>query len=442
MPPVPATSPERPTVFGTTPEESPQGPPRQAPMESPPNPSPWFSQPAERTSSAHSVLPPAGAISPPPANPDPLGSQSNAVRVETAVKRRRFPVAVTAAAFVLGGAVGAGGFALGQTVDGNDNTAAIVNTAAPSSDVNGGSGTPATTQSQTPLVETTPLAPGAEPAADVARIIGPSVVQVETNRGQGSGVVYADGLILTNHHVIEDAEQVRIRTSDGRVIETEVLGSDPRNDIAVLSAPGSNLPIASIGSSSELEVGQLTVAIGSPFQLQQTVTSGIVSSVNRPVPNNVGGLSSMIQTDAPINPGNSGGALANRAGELVGINASIRTDGTGNSNVGIGFAVPIDTAISVADRIVSGGSLEPGLLGVSGGGEDSDVGVPIGEVTAGSGAEAAGIEVGDRIVSIDGAPVTAISEVVGLVQSHFSGETIEVEVLRGTERIALEATLQ
>ena len=418
-------------------------------MESPPAPSPWFSQPAERTSSAHSVLPPAGPISspgtsssqnePPPVNRDPLGQTGNSVRVETsAVKRRRFPVAVTAAAFVLGGAVGAGGFALGQNFDNGDNTAAIVNTAAPSADT----GSQVAVPSVTTPPQVVPITPRAEPAADVARIIGPSVVQVETNRGQGSGVVYADGLILTNHHVIEDATSVRIRTEDGRVIDTEVLGSDPRNDIAVLSAPGSNLPIAAIGSSADLQVGQLTVAIGSPFQLQQTVTSGIVSSVNRPVPNNVGGLSAMIQTDAPINPGNSGGALANRAGELVGINASIRTDGTGNSNVGIGFAVPIDTAIGVAERIVDGASLEPGLLGVSGGGEDSDIGVPIGEVVAGSGAEAAGIEVGDRIVSIDGAPVTAISEVVGLVQSNFSGDTIEVEVLRGTERFTVEATLQ
>ncbi|MEM7325334.1 MAG: trypsin-like peptidase domain-containing protein [Actinomycetota bacterium] len=336
--------------------------------------------------------------------------------------------------------MGAGGFALGQAVDGGDNSAAVVNTVAPVAEVEAAA--PSTVAPVTPAPRSEPITPGAEPAADVARIIGPSVVQVETNRGQGSGVVYADGLILTNHHVIDDASQVRIRTEDGRVIETEVLGSDPRNDIAVLSAPGSNLPIATIGSSADLEVGQLTVAIGSPFQLQQTVTAGIVSSVNRPVPNNVGGLSSMIQTDAPINPGNSGGALANRSGELVGINASIRTDGTGNSNVGIGFAVPIDTAISVAERIVSGESLEPGVLGVSGGGEDADIGVPIDEVFDGSGAESAGIQVGDRIVSIDGAPVTAITEVVGLVQSNFSGDTIEVEVLRDGERITVAATLQ
>lgn len=316
----------------------------------------------------------------------------------------------------------------------------MVNVAAPAADGSPDSGaTAGSTVVPIPNAATSPL--GAEPAADVARILGPSVVQVETNAGQGSGVVYADGLILTNHHVIDGAEQVRIRTSDGRVVETEVLGSDPRNDIAVLSAPGSDLPIATIGSSAALEPGQLTVAIGSPFQLQQTVTAGIVSSVNRPVPNAVGGVSAMIQTDAPINPGNSGGALANRNGELVGINASIRTDGTSNSNVGIGFAVPIDNAIQVAERIVSGDSLQPGVLGVSSERQDSGIGVPIAEVTEGSGAEAGGIETGDRILTIDGVPVTNIGELTGLVQSHFSGDTVELEVQRGTSSITLEATL-
>ena len=200
--------------------------------------------------------------------------------------------------------------------------------------------------------------------------------------------------------------------------------------------------MATIGSSAALEPGQLTVAIGSPFQLQQTVTAGIVSSVNRPVPNVEGGVSAMIQTDAPINPGNSGGALANRNGELIGINASIRTDGTGNSNVGIGFAIPIDTAVEVAQRIVNGDSLDRGVLGVSSGGtQDLDVGVPISEVTAGSGADLGGIEVDDRILTIDGVPVSNIGELTGLVQSHFSGDVVELEILRGTDSITLEATL-
>ncbi len=355
-------------------------------------------------------------------------------------ERRRSPFVIAAATFALGGIVGAGGFGLGQYVaeDGSGATNPVVNVAAPSNDTSPGTAPEA---GVVPIPNAAPSPLGAEPAADVARVLGPSVVQVETNRGQGSGVVYADGLILTNHHVIDGAGQVQIRTSDGRVFETDVLGSDPRNDIAVLSAPGSDLPVAAIGSSADLEPGQLTVAIGSPFQLQQTVTAGIVSSVNRPVPNAGGGVSAMIQTDAPINPGNSGGALANRNGELVGINASIRTDGTSNSNVGIGFAVPIDTAIEVAARIVNGDSLDRGVLGVTGDTEDSGIGVPIAEVTAGSGADTGGIEAGDRILTIDGVPVTNIGELTGLVQSHFSGDVVELEVQRGSTSMTLEATL-
>ena len=344
---------------------------------------------------------------------------------------------VAAGAFALGGMVGAGSFGLGQRFGETPIEAAnpIVNAVAPSDSTATESSVPTTV----PIPD--PGTPTVEPAVAVAQALSPSVVQVESNLGQGSGVVYADGLILTNHHVIDGVGEVRIRTADGRVFETEILGSDPRNDIAVLSAPGSDLPIADIGSSAALEPGQLTVAIGSPFQLQQTVTAGIVSSVNRPVPNATGGVSAMIQTDAPINPGNSGGALGNRNGELVGINASIRTDGTSNSNVGIGFAVPIDTALEVANRIVSGEALEPGVLGVTSQSQDSGIGVPITEVTAGSGAEEAGLEPGDRVLSIDGVPVTNIAELTGLVQGHFAGDEVELEVERADTDLTLTARL-
>ncbi len=366
-----------------------------------------------------------------PSLPTPVSSHST-----NGEKRRWSRWVLAGAMFVLGGLVGVIGFAVGQYVSDNGPTAptptadeAIQDAAAT---VSGAGAMP---------IPNAVSRKGNEPVAHVARILGPSVVQVETNRGQGSGVVYADGLVLTNHHVVDGASQVQIRTDDGRVIETEIVGSDPRNDIAVLSASEGDLPVASIGSSASLEPGQLTVAIGSPFQLQQTVTAGIVSSVNRPVPNATGGVSAMIQTDAPINPGNSGGALGNRDGELIGINASIRTDGSSNSNVGIGFAVPIDTAIKVAERLVEGGSLEYGVLGVSGNRQDSSVGVPISEVTAGSGADLAGLEVGDRILAIDGAPVTSIGELTSLVQSHFSGDVVELAVQRGADSIELEATL-
>lgn len=372
---------------------------------------------------------PHGAASPPvnpPTNPP----------VNDAGRRRRSPVAVVSLAFLLGGAVGAGGFALGAQSNEATETVPQTTSTVNADQATAVGATGSTAQATAPLdLNVT------EPAAAVAASLGPAVVQVETDFGQGSGVVFDDGLILTNHHVIEGASAVSVRTSDGRVFETEVLGSDPRNDIAVLSAPGADIPVAAIGSSTELQPGQIAVAIGSPFQLQQTVTAGIVSSVNRPLPNEDGTVTAMIQTDAPINPGNSGGALANVNGEVVGINTSIRTDGTTNANIGIGFAVPIETAIEVAERIQSGESLEPGVLGVSGVVNDEELGVPLDEVVAGSAAEAAGLQVGDRVLSIDGVPVTSIGELAGLIQTHFTGEVIELEVLRGTDPLTVQATL-
>lgn len=280
-----------------------------------------------------------------------------------------------------------------------------------------------------PLVEPAPDAD--EPVARVARLLGPSVVQVETDLGQGSGVVYADGLIMTNHHVIAGTSQVQVRLADGRVIPAELVGSDQRIDIAVLRVGAvDDLPPATLALDDELAVGQLVVAIGSPFQLQQTVTSGVVSALNRPVPNDVGNANAMIQTDTAINPGNSGGALADRDGRVVGINTSGRTDGSSNSNIGIGFAVPIHTALATADRLVAGSSMNPGLLGISAAAEESstEVGVLIGEVTPNSPAANAGIQPGDRIVAIDGVSVPSSDVLGAMVQSHFVGESIELTV--------------
>ncbi len=283
----------------------------------------------------------------------------------------------------------------------------------------------------------------AQPAATVAQMLGPSVVQIETDSGLGSGVVYSDGLIITNNHVIERATQIQIRTSDGRAFDAELLGTDPRNDIAVLDVgAGTGLPVAELGHDADLAVGELAIAIGSPFQLQQTVTSGIVSALNRPVPNNGGGITAMIQTDAPINPGNSGGALANAAGQVIGINTSIRTDGTSNSNVGIGFAVPIGTAANVADRIISGQSLDVGVLGVQGSnGPDDDIGVVVGEVSGDGAAAEAGLVTGDRVIAVNGAPITDFAELVGLVQSHFRGDVVELTIQRNGQPTVISAVL-
>lgn len=331
----------------------------------------------------------------------------------------------------------AGSFGLGAVLTDADEPAVEVAATVPTP-VSG-----ALTEDSSATIPVPPVTTATDPVAAVAASLAPSVLQVETDAGLGSGVVYGDGLILTNNHVIENANQIRVRTADGRTFDAELLGADPRNDIAVLSVgPDSGLPVAALADGIDLDVGQVAVAIGSPFQLSQTVTAGIVSAVNRPVANSVGGFNAMIQTDAPINPGNSGGALADGSGRVIGINTSIRTDGTTNGNLGIGFAVPIDTALGVADRITSGASLDAGVLGVTSASEDdNEVGVIIGEVVDGGAAEAAGLVSGDRVISIDGAPVTNFGEVVGLVQSKFTGEIIEIDVVRDGATVTLSATL-
>ena len=343
----------------------------------------------------------------------------------------------TLLAFVAGASIAAGSFGLGAVLSDNGESAPQVALSAPVPV----SGSLSEDSSATIPVPAAPTSN--DPVAVVAASLAPSVVQVETDAGLGSGVVYDDGLILTNNHVIENANQIRVRTADGRSFDAELLGTDPRNDIAVLSVGvGSGLPVAALAADIDLDVGQLAVAIGSPFQLSQTVTAGIVSAVNRPVANSVGGFNAMIQTDAPINPGNSGGALADGSGRVIGINTSIRTDGTSNGNLGIGFAVPIDTALDVANRITSGASLEAGVLGVMSANEvDNEVGVVIGEVVDGGAADVAGLISGDRVITIDDAPVTNFGEVVGLVQSKFSGDTISISVVRAGQALALTATL-
>ncbi len=384
----------------------------------------------------------------PPADPRPghsaageSGSRPASAPPTDAASGPRTPAAEprrgarTVLAFLAGAGIAAGSFGLGAVLTDDDTVLpAAIGSPTP---VSGG------LSEDTAAPTLVPQAQPTDPVAAVAADLGPSVIQVETDLGLGSGVVYAEGLILTNHHVIDGAQQVRVRTSDGRTLDAELLGSDERNDIAVLSVGvGSGLPIARLGSSNDLSVGQLAVAIGSPFELSQTVTAGIVSALHRPVLNTTGGFNAMIQTDAPINPGNSGGALANGAGEVIGINTSIRTDGTSNGNLGIGFAVPIDTAVAVAERITSGASLEPGVLGVTNSTEvDNEVGVVLGEVVAGGAAEEAGLVAGDRVLMIDGAPVTSFGEVVGLVQSKFGGDRVEIVFVRTGETSTASAIL-
>ncbi len=340
-----------------------------------------------------------------------------------------------AGAFLAGGLLTGGGFVAGQLVA-DENTLQVDTTATPAS-------TQSTTLPPSEIVLTPPDPDVTEPAAYVAAVLGPSIVQIETELGVGSGIVFDDGLVITNHHVIVDAVRIRVRTSDGRTLAAELVGSDSRVDVAVLNVgENSGLQVATLALDEDPEVGQAAFALGSPFQLQQSISAGIVSAINRPVSNGEG-INAMIQSDTSVNPGNSGGALADRAGRVIGINTSIRTDGVVAGSVGISFSIPIDNAMRVADRILAGQSLAPGFLGV-GNAQDApggEAGVVIGEVTPGSGAEEAGVQIGDRVIRIDGVPVTSLGELAGLIRASFPGDVIELEIVRGEESLLIAATL-
>ena len=343
-------------------------------------------------------------------------------------------------AFLAGGMVAAAGFGAARITLVEEGATE----AAPSTTV-----TETTTPATRPEVRGTAPAPSAEPPADVepaafvAQVLGPSVVQIETSFGIGSGVIYDENLILTNNHVVEGATAVTVRLSTGRVLDGEVVGNDPATDVAVVSVDSDEpLPRADLATGQKPQVGQLAIAIGSPFDLQQSVTQGIVSAVDRPIPNSETSVVAMIQTDAPINPGNSGGALADRFGRVIGINTSIQTDGFTTANVGVGFAIPIDTAVRIADLLAAGLPIEPGFLGVRGEEPaDGEAGVVLTEITDGSAAETAGLMTGDRVVSFNGAPVTEMVELAGLVLANQAGDAIVIEVVRDGELIEIEAVL-
>ncbi|MEX0386260.1 DegQ family serine endoprotease [Spiribacter onubensis] len=268
----------------------------------------------------------------------------------------------------------------------------------------------------------------------------------------GSGVVVdADaGHILTNHHVIANADQIQVTFDDGRELDAEIVGSDPETDIAVLQVDGDGLAALPLGDSSELRVGDYTMAIGNPFGLEHTVTTGVVSGLERTLPGSGGArLQSFIQTDASINPGNSGGALINLRGELVGINTAILSRGGGN--IGIGFAVPVNMARQVMEQIIEYGEVQRGVLGVRVQdltpemAEAFDIerpnGALVAQVTPNSPAAEAGLEAGDVIVEVNGTPVSdanAMANAIGLLRI---GDEVHLTYVRDGEKRETTATV-
>lgn len=278
-----------------------------------------------------------------------------------------------------------------------------------------------------------------EPVAQVAQAVAPAVVLIQHEAGQGSGIIYDhDGLILTNAHVVGGFENVSVQLASGIRVAGTVLGADENTDVAVVKIePTEEFGVATLAPQSSVEVGQLAVAIGSPFGLDQTVTSGIVSAKDRVV-----GLVAMIQTDAPINPGNSGGALVDRQGRVIGMNTAIQTGADGGGNIGVGFAIPSDTAHLIADRILAGQSLDRGFLGVEGATPQlGDPGVVVTGVIEGTGAEAAGVQIDDLIVGFNGIEIRDMGDLAAAVRLQPPDAQVTVDILRGGQPLSIDVAL-
>src|SRR5262245_37418739 len=236
----------------------------------------------------------------------------------------------------------------------------------------------------------------------------------QIQRGLGSGVIITkDGYILTNHHVIDGAEEIRVEMANNRGYDAKVIGDDPRSDLAVLKIGANDLAMLTLGDSDSVRVGDVVLAVGNPLGIGQTVTAGIISAKGRRTGLSDGSFESFLQTDAPINQGNSGGALVSTAGELIGINSQIVSP-TG-TNIGIGFAIPSNMARSVAEQLIKAGKVRRGRLGVAIQPVTSDIaaslgmqdvhGVIVNSVEQGSPAERAGLKQGDVVLKFNGAVI-------------------------------------
>jgi len=383
--------------------------------------------------------PPAPAYAAPPAPQQPRP------------RRAGLAVAVVATALVVGAAAGVGG------------------AAAYSALADDGSSTAATPTHTSPVLNTPSSAAANGNVEQVAAKVLPSVVKIAVTGAQGSGsgsgiILSSDGEILTNNHVVEvagDNGTLTVFFNDGSTASAKVLGTDPLTDTAVIKADGvSGLTPATIGKSSDLKVGESVVAIGSPFGLESTVTSGIVSALNRPVEVGSDGQGNSttypaIQTDAAINPGNSGGALVDLNGNVVGINSSIRTASSSTEqggSIGLGFAIPMDEVMPIVDQMRNGEAPTHARLGIQvsdvadQSGAQVEQGAQVQQVSNGSTAADAGIAQGDVITKVDDHLVTGAESLVATIRSYRPGDEVTVTYVHGgdtqTAQLKLDSDAQ
>jgi len=437
------------------------------------NPEHESQNPSSGTTGAPSPVEPWSAAYPAPAVPDPALDSGEtrplppfpqpASTTTTASVRRPggITAAVLAGALLVGGAAGVGGAAWYDAWQGDDTT---------------------TSSASGPVTASNAAASPSGSVEKVAATVLPSVVKINVSgssgSGSGSGIVLSeDGNILTNNHVVSvagDSGTITVNFNDGTTAKARIVGTDPVTDMAVIKAEGvSDLTPATIGKSSDLKVGQSVVAIGSPYGLNSTVTSGIVSALNRPVSvstaeeqtpqvpgfgeeqpqqqQSQADLSTTypaIQTDAAINPGNSGGPLVDMSGRVVGVNSSIRTSDSTSSDsggsIGLGFAIPIDEVLPIVNQIIDGQQPTHARLAVSVSDVQSDAlaqGAQVQSVESGGAADKAGLEKGDVITKVDNEVIDGSESLVATVRGHRPGDTVTLTYLRDGKTRTTTATL-
>jgi putative serine protease PepD len=342
--------------------------------------------------------------------------------------RRTAPIA---AALALGGGAGAAIYAASSGSSGTQNTVVASVPAQPAA-------TRSTTTTLTQLYKN--VAPG---VVDITVTSSGGSGIAGSAQAEGSGfVIDTGGDIVTNQHVVAGATSIKVRFQDGTVEKATLVGTDPSTDVAVIKVSGDSslLHPLTFGNSSSLLVGDEVAAIGSPFGLPESMTSGIVSAVNRTItaPNKFS-ISGSIQTDAAINHGNSGGPLLNMSGQVIGVNAQIESDSGGND--GVGFAIPSDAVKSVANTLIAGQTVQHAYLGVQVGDSSSGSGAQVTTVKADTPASKAGLKAGDVITAIDGATVANADDLTAKVNAHKPNQKVTLTVTRNGKSLSIDVTL-